>query len=289
MYGRFTEKMFLNQTIDIAEKHKIANFIFGLPTVVYLFNGSFDTVGNHNLRTVLCFTQILHMWTYTINSNNILMICSGQKVKNGDGRTFQQQQAGLQQQFGNVAPPPGFDNRPFPYSHVAAGRKHQVIILLLKFSLTFYEKRFKTLLIIGVFYQDNVLNVASSKFGHLPKMGFQCVSPMEMGTEQYQNSFTNRKQPINRQGVNQEQLGACALPYRRVRSISGISEYSDTDGKVRLFCSFNFGVPFFRFFKFLFLNLQFKIGIHVVGFCSKTSSKPTCGSDYNQFRSHYRH
>lgn len=134
MYGRFTEKMFLNQTYNrhCAKKHKMANFVFGLSTVVYLwFTGSFDTVGNPKLRTVLCFTQILHMWTYTINRNNI-MIFSGQKVKNGDGRTFQQQQAGLQQQFGNVAPPPGFDNRPFPYSHVAAGRKHQVIILLLK-------------------------------------------------------------------------------------------------------------------------------------------------------------
>lgn len=86
-----------------------------------------------------------------------------------------------------------------------------------------------------IFSQDNLLNVASSKFGHLQKMGPQCVSPMEMGTEQYQNSFTNRKQPINRQGNNQEQLGACAVPYRRVRSISGTSEYSDSDGKVRVF------------------------------------------------------
>lgn len=102
------------------------------------------------------------------------------------------------------------------------------------------------------FSQENLLNGASSKLGYLQKMGPQCVSPMEMETEQYQNSFTNRKQPINREGIIQEQLGARAVPYRRVRSISGTSQYSDSDGKVRL-C---FAVCLLSFFKFQDVNFE---------------------------------
>ncbi|XP_066139891.1 meiosis regulator and mRNA stability factor 1 isoform X1 [Euwallacea fornicatus] len=146
---------------------------------------------------------------------------SGQKVKGDVREAFQQQpqRAGsYQHQYGSSAPPPGFENRQInAYTYPSSNRK---------------------------LLQDNSLSIAAAaKFRPIGKMGLspsfgsgQNVSPMEISTEQYQNSFVNRRTPSSsRQSTPQDQLnlGASALhlPYGRIRGTSGSSEFSDSDGK----------------------------------------------------------